>query len=63
MNAKLRERILCYNREMAERKEKAVDLNIIVEALLRLPYGQLKHVLTHEVVAVLKKYGLEVKNE
>lgn len=37
--------------------EKANDLDIIVSEIMKLPYGQLKKVLTPEVVEVLKKYG------
>lgn len=37
--------------------EKANDLNIIVSEIMKLPYGQLKKVLTPEVMEVLKKYG------
>lgn len=37
--------------------EKATDLDIIVTEILKLPYGQLKKVLTEPVMAVLKKYG------
>lgn len=40
-----------------EKKEKATDLDIIVGQIMQLPYGQLKKVLTDEVLAVLKKYG------
>lgn len=57
INAELREKIIAYNKVVAERKEKASDLDIIVREILKLPYGQLKKVLTDEVVAVLKKYG------
>lgn len=59
-NQELKQRILAYNKEMADRKEKAADLMVIVEALAKLPPGQLKKVLTDEVLAVLAKYGLEV---
>ena len=38
-------------------KEKATDLDIIVSEIMKLPPGQLKKVLTDEVLAVLKKYG------
>lgn len=38
-------------------KEKATDLDIIVSQIMQLPYGQLKKVLTDEVMAVLQKYG------
>lgn len=37
--------------------EKANDLDIIVSEIMKLPYGQLKKVLTPEVMKVLKKYG------
>lgn len=37
--------------------EKATDLDIIVTEVLKLPYGQLKKVLTEPVMAVLEKYG------
>lgn len=40
-----------------ERKEKASDLDIIVGQIMKLPYGQLKKVLTDEVLTVLAKYG------
>lgn len=37
--------------------EKANDLDIIVSEIMKLPYGQLKKVLTPEVMEVLRKYG------
>lgn len=37
--------------------EKTNDLDIIVSEIMKLPYGQLKKVLTPEVMEVLKKYG------
>ena len=37
--------------------DKASDLDIIVAQIMELPYGQLKKVLTDEVLAVLAKYG------
>lgn len=37
--------------------EKANDLDIIVSEIMKLPYGQLKKVLTPAVMEVLKKYG------
>ena len=40
-----------------EKQEKASDLEILVEQMMNLPYGQLKKVLTEEVLAVLAKYG------
>lgn len=41
----------------AEKKEKATDLDIIVLEVMKLPYGQLKKLLTDEVMDVLEKYG------
>lgn len=43
--------------KIGEKKEKASDLDIIVNQVMALPYGQLKKVLTDEVIAVLRKYG------
>lgn len=57
MKAELRERILAYNRAMAQRKEKAEDMDVIATAL---PPGQLKKLLTPEVLAVLDKYGKNI---
>ena len=62
-NQALRQRILAYNREMADRKEKAEDLMVVVEQLAKLPPGQLKKILTEEVCAVLAKYGLELHDQ
>ena len=42
---------------IAEKKDKANDLDIIVSQIMELPYGQLKKVLTDDVMAVLEKYG------
>ena len=42
---------------IAEKKDKATDLDIIVSQMLELPPGQLKKVLTEPVMAVLAKYG------
>ena len=42
---------------IAEKKTKATDLDIIVSEVMKLPHGQLKKVLTEEVMAVLEKYG------
>lgn len=57
MNKELKTKILAYNKARAVDKEKATDLDIIVGELMKLPYGQLKKVLTDEVMVVLAKYG------
>ena len=43
--------------QISEKKEKASDLDVIVAGIMKLPYGQLKKVLTDEVLAVLARYG------
>jgi hypothetical protein len=59
MKPELKAKILAYNKAVKEKAEKATDLDIIVAEIMKLPYGQLKKVLTDEVMAVLKKYGYE----
>ena len=58
MKKELREKILAYNRSVAEKAEKASDMDVIAAALAKLPPGQLKKVLTEDVLAVLAKYGV-----
>lgn len=58
MRKELRNKIIAYNISVAERTEKAADLMTIVSELKKLPPGQLKKVLTDEVIAVLEKYGI-----
>lgn len=61
MKKELREKIVAYNKKVAAEREKATDMDILIGALLKVPYGQLKKVLKDEnVVAVLQKYGYEV---
>ena len=57
MKKELRERIYAYNKNRAEKDEKATDLDVLVAEIMKLPPGQLKKVLTDDVLAVLKKYG------
>lgn len=38
-------------------RERSDDMGVIVDAMLKLPPGQLKKFLTEEVLAVLAKYG------
>lgn len=60
MKKELREKILAFNRSVKEKGEKASDLDVIVAALAKLPPGQLKKVLTYDVISVLQKYGVEI---
>ena len=59
MKKELREKIIAFNKAAAEKKDKATDLDILVAAFAKLPPGQLKKVLTDDVIAVLAKYGIE----
>ena len=58
MKPELRAKIIAYNKAVAEKAEKASDLDVIVSAMAKLPPGQLKKVLTDDVIAVLNKYGV-----
>lgn len=57
MKPELKAKILAYNKSVKEKGEKATDLDIIVSEIMKLPYGQLKKVLTYDVISVLEKYG------
>ena len=57
MKPELKAKIIAYNKSIKGKGEKATDLDIIVAEIMKLPYGQLKKVLTNEVLEVLKKYG------
>ena len=59
MRKELREKIIAFNKSAAERKDKATDLDVLVAALAKLPPGQLKKILTDDVLVVLAKYGIE----
>lgn len=63
MKKELREKILAFNRSVKEKGDKASDLDILVAALGKLPPGQLKKVLTSDVIAVLEKYGVSFEGE
>ena len=56
-NVEIEAKILAYNKAVKEKGEKATDLDIIIAEIMKLPYGQLKKVLTDDVMAVLVKYG------
>lgn len=59
MKPELREKIIAYNRAQAGRREKADDLGIVVAAMMTLPWGQIKKLLTEDVIAVFEKYGVK----
>lgn len=61
MKPELRAKIIAYNKSIKEKGKKASDLDIIVAEIMQLPPGQLKKVLTDEVISVLEKYGVVFK--
>lgn len=59
-NKELRAKLIAFNKAAAERKDKASDLDILMQVFAKLPSGQLRKVLTDDVTAVLRKYGVEI---
>ena len=57
MKPELKAKIIAYNKAIKEKADKATDLDVLIAEIMKLPYGQLKKVLTEEVMAVLEKYG------
>lgn len=56
MKAELRQRILAYNKEKAQDKERAEDFLTLLSAL---PKGQVKNLLKNDTcAAILAKYGI-----
>lgn len=56
MKQELRERIIAYNKAIAESRGKANDFMTLLSAL---PPGQVKNLLKDENIAqILKKYGI-----
>jgi hypothetical protein len=61
MKPELKAKIIEYNKRVKEKAEKADDCDVLIGALLKVPYGQLKKIIADEnVVAVLEKHGYEV---
>lgn len=56
--AELKQRVAAFKETQAVRDEKAADMVVIANAMAKLPWGQLKKLLTDEVVTVLEKYGI-----
>lgn len=38
-------------------KEKSTDMDALINAIMKLPYGQFKKIASDEVMAILEKYG------
>lgn len=58
MKPELRTRIIAYNQKVAADAEAAADMRTIAAAMKNLPPGQLKKVMSEDVIAVLRKYGV-----
>ena len=59
MKPELRNKIIAFNQRRKEEGEKAGDMDTLITAILKLPPGQLKKVLSDEVMEVLRKYGFD----
>ena len=57
MTKERKERILAFNRVCRDNREKATDMDLLILAFGKLPPGQLKKVLTPEILSLLEKYG------
>ena len=55
----MKEKVAAIRTAFQDKKERATDLEIIVGEIAKLPYGQLKKVLTEPVLQVLEKYGVK----
>ena len=52
-----RARLNALKASVVERKEKSSDMDILVSAFKKLPFGQFKKLMSEELLAVLAKYG------
>lgn len=46
--------------EIQAAEGEAADMQAIAAAMAQLPHGQLKKVLTEEIIAILEKYGVVI---
>ena len=58
MRPELRKRIIAYNQAVAADASAAADMRAIAAAIAQLPPGQLKKVLTQDIIDILAKYGV-----
>lgn len=61
MKPELRKKIIAYNQAVAADAAAAADMRTIAAAMSQLPPGQLKKVLSDDVIAVLEKYGVTLE--
>ena len=52
-----RKELNALKERIAAKKEKADDLDRIVSRMMQLPYGQIRKVMTDEIMEILAKYG------
>ena len=61
MRPELRKRIIAYNQAVAADAACAADMRAIAATMAQLPPGQLKKVLTQDIIDILAKYGVVIK--
>lgn len=61
MRPELRKRIIAYNQAVVADASAAADMRTIAAAMAQLPPGQLKKVLTQDIVYILAKYGVVIR--
>ena len=61
MKPELRKRILAYNQAVAADASAAADMRTMAEAFAKLPPGQLKKILTEDIISILAKYGVVIQ--
>ena len=63
MRPELRKRIIAYNQAVAADSAAAADMRTIAAAFANLPPGQLKKVMSDDILAILAKYGWSVTHD
>lgn len=63
MANKWREKVIAYNKKIAEKTEKATDMELLAAKIAELPKGQLKKVLTEEIIEILRRNGVDLTEE
>ena len=61
MRPELRKRIIAYNQAVAADASAAADMRAIAAAFAKLPLGQLKKVVTQDIMDILGKYGVVIE--
>ena len=61
MRPELRKRIIAYNQAVAADADCSADMRAIAAAMAQHPPGQLKKVLSDEIIAILGKYGVVIE--